>query len=657
MEQNPKQQVVERIKGSTNILVTVSANPSVDQLAACIGFTLLLNKYGKHATAVFSGDVPSTIEFLQPHKTLEPNTDSLQDFIIALDKSKADKLRYKVEDNVVRIFITPYRASLSEKDLEFSLGDFNVDVVVALGVTKKEDLDKAVVTHGRILHDAVVLGITNGELSSGLGSVNWHDQAASSLSEMLVSISESFQSGLLDGQIATAFLTGIVAETERFSNQKTSPKVMTMSAQLMAAGANQLLVASELSAKQEIPELSVDEPADDAAAEPANQPEQPADQAPNLVDQDSANTTPADALQGTDEPDLPAEQPTQAPTEPADQSAVAPEPAADESPKPQTRLPRPIIQSPAEPPKPRIHGQLLIPHDSTDILLPGEKAPEPEPDPDEIHIDDLGNLKSQAELEEDRKNQEKQDNDDSSKADTQKSQDATSDVTPDLSSDESSKKIIEPMSLVDPAAMHNPSDDAGPSAAIPPVSLPPVDPAAMADSVGLGDTLAQLEQNVGSPHALLGSDGTSLPDVDNARSAVQTASIDSAYRPEPVQSLGAQFVDISSPKPTVVNPGGVVMPGSVPAAMQQPAATPDAPSTGSATDQPVQSVEKIDVDPLAQRSTVIVPTQVPNHDPMAPPPVPPPMTPPFFSPQTSHHNPYLNPSDTAGGQKSDDQLV
>ena len=59
------QQVVERIKAATNILVTVSTNPTVDQLAACIGFTLMLNKLGKHATAVFSGKVPSTLEFLQ----------------------------------------------------------------------------------------------------------------------------------------------------------------------------------------------------------------------------------------------------------------------------------------------------------------------------------------------------------------------------------------------------------------------------------------------------------------------------------------------------------------------------------------------------------------------------------------------------------------
>lgn len=240
-----KQQVVERLQQANNILVTVSSNPSVDQLSACIGLTLALNKLGKHATAVFSGEIPSTIEFLQPEKTLEKNTDSLQDFIIALDKSKADKLRYKVEDRMVKIFITPYRTSISDKDLEFSQGDFNVDVVLALGVHSQNELDQAITSHGRILHDATVISI-NVNPGAELGSINWLDAGASSLSELTVQLTDVLDKNLIDSQIATAYLTGIVAATERFSNQKTSPTTMSVSAELMQYGANQQLVATKL---------------------------------------------------------------------------------------------------------------------------------------------------------------------------------------------------------------------------------------------------------------------------------------------------------------------------------------------------------------------------------------------------------------------------
>lgn len=266
MDNQQKQQTADRIKQANNILVTVSNNPSVDQLAACIGLTLALNKMGKHATAVFSGMPPSTIEFLQPEKTLEKTTDSLRDFIIALDKSKADKLRYKVEDAVVKIFITPYRTSISDKDLQFSQGDFNVDVVIALGVHSQTELDQAITSHGRILHDATVI-TANVEAGGELGAINWLDNRSSSLSELAVQLIDVLDKKLLDNQIATALLTGIVAETERFSNDKTSPLTMSYAAELMTAGANQQLVATKLAEKPK------PDPTPEPEPEPAVKPE------------------------------------------------------------------------------------------------------------------------------------------------------------------------------------------------------------------------------------------------------------------------------------------------------------------------------------------------------------------------------------------------
>lgn len=263
---DPRQQVIARLRTAVNVLVTVSNNPSVDQLSAAIGFTLYLNKLGKHATAVFSGQVPSTVKFLKPEATIESNTDSLRDFIISLDKSKADKLRYKVEDNVVRIFITPYHTSLGEKDLDFSQGDFNVDVVVALGVTERNHLDQAITAHGRILHDATVITLSTSKGASDLGGINWQDINASSLCEMLVGVGSELQTGLVDSQIATAYLTGIVAETDRFRNAKTTPAVMNLSAQLMSAGANQQLIATELDKQTEV-KLPASEGAVDASAD------------------------------------------------------------------------------------------------------------------------------------------------------------------------------------------------------------------------------------------------------------------------------------------------------------------------------------------------------------------------------------------------------
>jgi len=242
--------IAAKLNESYNILVTVSNNPTVDQLTALLGFTLLMGKMKKHASAVFSGEVPPVLEFLEPGKTIEKNTDSLQDFIIAIDKAKADKLRYKVEDNLVRIFITPYKTSISEHDLNFTLGDLNVDVIVALGVKKQEEIDQAIMAHGKILHDATIIALSNTPEPLTIGNMNWVDTTASSLSEMVTLIANDLGAkDLIDGQIATSWLTGIVSSTKRFANEKTSPTSLSVSAQLLSSGANQKLVADQLEPK------------------------------------------------------------------------------------------------------------------------------------------------------------------------------------------------------------------------------------------------------------------------------------------------------------------------------------------------------------------------------------------------------------------------
>jgi hypothetical protein len=86
----------------------------------------------------------------------------------------------------------------------------------------------------------------NNTPNGSLGTINWQDTTASSISEMATKLVKDLDKNVFDEQIATALLTGIVAETDRFSNDKTNPKTMALAGDLMAAGANQQLVANEL---------------------------------------------------------------------------------------------------------------------------------------------------------------------------------------------------------------------------------------------------------------------------------------------------------------------------------------------------------------------------------------------------------------------------
>ncbi len=256
MDENAQRsKLIEQAKQANNILVAVSSNPSVDELSAALGLTLMLNKNDRRAVAVFSGEIPDVLSFLKPEKTFDKNADGLRDFIISLDPKKADYLRYKVVDDMVRIFITPNNTVITSKDLEFSQGDYNVDMVIAVGVSSQDQLDQALRSHGRILHDAAVFAISIGNQTSNLGTDNWHDAKAASYAQLIATLPSLIDAGeennqdyesAMDKQVANALLTGLVATTNRFSNNKTNAEIMTLAAELMKAGANQQLIANQL---------------------------------------------------------------------------------------------------------------------------------------------------------------------------------------------------------------------------------------------------------------------------------------------------------------------------------------------------------------------------------------------------------------------------
>ena len=240
------QEVTGKIAESRNVLVALSSDPSVDEMCAAIGLTIFLDKLGKRATAIYSGATPNALEFLKPEETFESTADVLQDFVIALNKEKADHLRYKLDGDYVKIYITPYRAKITADDLEFSYGDFNVDLVLALDVANGIDLDSALREHGRIMHDAVIINITTGNPGK-FGEIEWSDKKASSVSEMIARLLYSVKSDVEIGkEEATAFLTGIVAATNRFSNAQTTPETMQLASRLMNSGANQQLIAKNI---------------------------------------------------------------------------------------------------------------------------------------------------------------------------------------------------------------------------------------------------------------------------------------------------------------------------------------------------------------------------------------------------------------------------
>lgn len=238
--------VAEKIANSKNILIATSGDPSVDELAAAISLSLFLDRLGKHAIAIHSGDIPKALGFLNPGDIFETDADVLQDFVISIDKEKADHLRYKLDGDFVKVFITPYHDKITAEDLQYSYGDYNVDLVLALNVDNGVDLDPALREHGRIMQDSTVVNITTGNPGK-FGEIEWNNKRSSSISEMIADLlCNASGDAKLNSEEATALLAGIVASTDRFARPNTVSTTMQIASQLIENGANPQLVAENV---------------------------------------------------------------------------------------------------------------------------------------------------------------------------------------------------------------------------------------------------------------------------------------------------------------------------------------------------------------------------------------------------------------------------
>ncbi|MCL1930160.1 hypothetical protein FWF93_03415 [Candidatus Saccharibacteria bacterium] len=238
--------VVEAIKNSNNVLVTINRNPDVDQIAAAIALSFVLEKLEKFTTTIFSGPIPAAAKFLDPEKTFSSDMETLRDFVVSIHKDKVDRLRYKQEGDQVRVYLTPYRTTISQEDLEFENGNYNIDLVIVIGAVTQEDMDNAIIGAIRILHDATVVSINTGGTVPSYASIGWADQEEIAYCEMVADLAEILGEKEIDEHTATALLTGIVSATDQFKNIKANPKVMQLAAKLMSFGANQQLISIKL---------------------------------------------------------------------------------------------------------------------------------------------------------------------------------------------------------------------------------------------------------------------------------------------------------------------------------------------------------------------------------------------------------------------------
>lgn len=263
MANSSEKQVIDLIKRSKQILILPSSPIDGDSLGSAIALYMALRKLDKEITVVCSDPVPDVLQFLPNTKVVGNKLVSSNDFIITVDCKDAQvkNVKYQIEGGKVNIILSPEEGHITEEDLSFNKGNSNYDLVITVDCAELKQLRNIYENNVEMFSQIPIINIDHHISNTHFGKINHVDIMASSTTELLLPILEELSHEekieLIDADVATLLLTGIITDTGSFQNANTTPRAFGKASELVAYGARQQEIIQHIYKTKQLSQLKL----------------------------------------------------------------------------------------------------------------------------------------------------------------------------------------------------------------------------------------------------------------------------------------------------------------------------------------------------------------------------------------------------------------
>jgi nanoRNase/pAp phosphatase (c-di-AMP/oligoRNAs hydrolase) len=237
------EQIFEQIKKSQKVLIALPENLTTDSLSSGLAMWMFLNKLKKDVVVVSSGQPGSNLKFLPNLAVLQKHLKSGNSLVISLNTAtkKLDEISYQVseEEQNVRVYLKSKNSEFTKEDISYSVEKFPVDLIITLGAKSLEDLGLLIEQSADIFFETPKVNIDTKTDNEYFGQLNLVDVTATSVAEILAELLQKYEENLVDEDMATCLLAGIIEKTGSFQHVHTTPKSFLKASELVALGARQ----------------------------------------------------------------------------------------------------------------------------------------------------------------------------------------------------------------------------------------------------------------------------------------------------------------------------------------------------------------------------------------------------------------------------------
>ncbi len=244
-----QQQVIRALEDKKHILITFKKESHGDAIAASLALKLFLESLGKKIHIASDGFVlDQRFSFLKGSPSISSSLGNLHQFLITMDISKngLSNLRYDIKDKKLRLFITPKNGFYTKDLIRTSQTEFKYDAVIVLDTPTLAALGSLYTHHEEFFFKTPIINIDHKASNELFGHINLVDLPASTTSEIVYELLNTYKPELITEDIATALLTGIIAGTNSFKDKKVRPHTLGTASTLVELGADRGYIIEQL---------------------------------------------------------------------------------------------------------------------------------------------------------------------------------------------------------------------------------------------------------------------------------------------------------------------------------------------------------------------------------------------------------------------------
>jgi phosphoesterase RecJ-like protein len=241
MALNEIQQFISLIEKANNVLVCFKREFNFDDVCSSISLISFLEKQNKKITVVCDNfKLPKELGFLNKKYKIESELKNLQQLVISLDLNdkKINEFSYDVKDDKLKIFVLPETGEIEEDDIKFDKTAFRFDLVINVGASDLESLGNVFTKNTDFFFNTTVVNIDVDLKNENYGQINFVNPNKSSISEIVFELIKEIDENLMDNEMATDLLAGVIAKTKSFKTENIGPQTLKNVSELIVLGAD-----------------------------------------------------------------------------------------------------------------------------------------------------------------------------------------------------------------------------------------------------------------------------------------------------------------------------------------------------------------------------------------------------------------------------------